>query len=139
LIKLPNSEKPFKIEQDCTLPIDCSDIQWNTSPYSAVINHDFDPLGFTNNVKYVGRCRPQESMCLDKAFFHSQDFYSTDNGNHVGQTRRCRDKWRKNCTRIIVSDYVPGIGWRNQTLDRHDPDQKSDLYMMHFQQVNFAE
>jgi len=139
LIRLPNSEKPFKIEQGLTLPTDCGNIQWNTSLYSDVINHDFDPLGFTNNVKHVGRRRPRESSCLDKAFFRSQDFYSTDTGNHIGQTHRYKDNWRKNCTETVVSNYVPGIGWRNETIGRHDPDQKSDLYMMHFQQVNFAE
>jgi hypothetical protein len=136
LTKLPNSEKPFKLEQGRTLPIDCGDIQWNTSRYSAAVD---DPLGFADNVKYVGRRRSRESQCLDKAFFRSKDFYSTDNGNHVGQTNRYRDTWRKNCTKIITSNHVPGIGWRNLTHERHDTDQKSDLYLMHFQQVNFAE
>jgi hypothetical protein len=140
LLKLPNSEKPFKIESGLTLPMDCGNTQFNMSLFSNGINHDMDPLGFSNNVQYVGRRRPRESSCLDKAFFRSQDFFSTDTGNHVGSTIKYKNTWRKNCTKVVVATWDPNLDrYLDNPVNRHDPDQNSDLYMMHFQQVTFSE
>jgi len=149
LNKLPDSEKPFKMEAGLALPTDCGDIMWDANDYSlnagaihidnTANETDVDSLRESGRLKFVGRRRTRQSMCHDKSFFRAKDFYKTDTGNHQGETHRYKGTWEKNCKKVAVPTYIPRKGWRNETNNQHDPDQSSDLYLLHLQQVNFGE
>ena len=139
LNKLPDSGMPFKMEGGLAYPTDCGDIRWDMSGYfpDGEVGGTGDDDDLPDHIQFVGRRRTRQAMCRDKAFFCSKDFYKTDTGNHEGQTHRYKNSWLKNCTKVTIPAYTPNKGWRDEAINKHHPDQASDLYLLHLQQVNF--
>lgn len=125
LSKLSDAGHMFKTEWGNILPVDCGEYQWNitTNNNGAALRRP--------TVKYVGRMK--SPYLMSKVFFRSKDFYSTDTGNHWGSThayRRGKDSYNK--------IYFPPNGTRSDSKF-FDPVMLTDIYVMHFQKVNFEE
>ena len=150
LEKLGYTGKPFKMELGNIYPIDCH--QWYSDAITSLSllqgktngkqrfeaedpSIHSDPAsslrfeeGPMQNIKFVARRGTKKVHCMDKVFMRGNEFNFTDTGNHYGQTHSLtKEQSRQKCVET------------NETTYQLDQDQKTDLFLMHFQFTDFQE
>ena len=143
LQKLKDTGKPFKIEMGNVYPVDCRNPHWEgEASISGTLNQLNNPVQNQNHyersifekLQYVARKKHNRANCMDKVFFRGKDFVRTDTGNHHGETHSQSIFFSRRRCRALVQT---GDGKKKKYVQ--DPDQASDLFMVHVQFTTMEE